>query len=670
VSTGARVALAVAALLSGWATAAEPCVSVPGTTELTVEQLGRVLFRELTTDRARDVVTFGGGVCLELGEVVVRVEAPVVTVRSLATDARVEAQRAVVVVAAWRLVAQRLVLAAGAARLEDVTLEGDGVVGYATRLDLDLEGGTMAGVDLQLRTPTVWLTADAGTFDASDRLRVVGVVASTCDCPPASAPLRIEGAAATVDIANGVIVLEAGELVAGEVRVDLPASWQVSEDSLASLTLPFAIAFDDAAERGVVLELRERRLAGRSDGGEGRVGADGAFGDGRVGADVAFGADAEPRFRTWLVVSSEGADARFEVRDDALAIGFARRLPVGPHLELVLAGRHEGGDAEDRLQDASVSLRGVRPLMLPPGRIPGLTIEVDVAATVGLSAQTRDSTDVLRARTATVGALVVSASGAPSLRLEVGATRYGTAGEGQAWFGASARWRILSGPVEADLHHAWRSVRGVSPFDERIDALDDVHRTDVGVALRGGRAGARFLGTVDLGVDWQRRVGGVALERLRLSALVAGASATPGVEWEISVVADAAGLLDPRADGDAWLRAGVRAVRAEGGELALSGEFGMGPAGAGVRSVVVAVATPFTSARGDVVLEPYLALDLWPRLSSSGAPRIVGHGLALRWTTCCGVLDVGYRLPPGGAFTTRISFAVPPRDLDVERVRP
>jgi hypothetical protein len=660
VNRAARLVAVLGISLAGWSQAeVAGCVSVPGGAELTIEELGRVIFVELTTDRAQDLVTFGGGVCLELGDVEVRVEAETMIVRAPGPHATVEARGAVIHAAGWRLGADRLELDRSAARLRGVTLEGAGVVGLAGELELDIERGGMIAHALEVLTPSVRLVAAVGAFGEDGVVVVEDVVASTCDCPPAEAPIRVEGRVARLGLDEVVLVVEGGVMVIEGLRLGLPPVLRVTEASLAAIRVPFSIGVVTEGDRGWVLGLLERR-----------------DGDVAASADVAFGANADPRWSAALAASGDGSRVDVEARDGGLAIAATHRVALAPGWDVVLAHRHEGGLAEGRLQDGSATLEWRRAWEADATRT--WTVEARGALGAAASAQRSGGVDVALARGRVALSALATSPPAPagrvSLRLEAGGTRYSSGAHGQAWIGVAPRWRWSDGPISLDLQHSWRGVGGTSPFDERIDRVDPVSLSQATVALTGGDAW-RVTSSLETRYDWRpersRPSGRVGLARLRVTAgLTTPSLGALGLAFDTRVTVEAAGVVDPRTDRDAFVRAAFglstpgRAV-----EASVAAEAGIGAHRPGMRSLTLAGAAPLTFADGDVTVQPYLALDVWPWLGGTGSVRVVGHGIAVSWDTCCGTLDVAYRALPDGSVTTRLGFAVELREPDLADLR-
>jgi hypothetical protein len=636
----------LALLLTAVASAASAaCLPVEGGVELTVEGLGRVLFRELTTDRARERVTFAGGVCLELGGVEVQVVAEALTLSTTEPVSAVEAMRATVDVLGWRLVAERLVLAEGHASLEAVTLEGHDIVGRARRLEVDLQGGVMAASELELVTPTLRLSARTGTFEGGDVVTVRDAVASSCPCPPEEAPLRVEGASARLALATGLLSIDGGTLVVQGLRVPLPPSVELSEARLAQLEFPMRLGVEAEGERGLVV---------------GVVGSEGAS------ADLAFGRAADPRWRLATRVRAGGDGVDLLVRDGGFSLAATRRLVLAPSLTLLLHHRNEGGRIDHPVQDAGIDLAWA-----PSWRSDGLSLAGRFGVGAAVSAQRLPTGDVASGRTRAAASVTVVFGQAPrgeaSLLMEAGATAYAGAYEGVRWLGLQPRWRRTGGPVTVDLTHVWRGVSGASPFDARVDAVAAASRTDLRLAGTASLPGSRLRAALGVRYDWlpdAPRAARVGFERLRGELSLELPARTPdGLAWRADLVVEGAGALDPRPRRDAFVRAAV-ALRHEG--LAFDGglaaELGIGPEGRGMRSLVASGAAPFRFGEGGATsVTPYLALDVWPLLARSGGPRLVGHGVALEWETCCGLVSAAYRALPDGSTSTRFSFVLPVR---------
>lgn len=646
------------------------CVFVAGDTELDIDQLGRVLFRELATDRARDLVTFRGGVCLELGPVAVWVEAASMVVRSPGPEAVVEAERATVHAGEWTLVADRLQLDAEVGLLTGVVLQGAGLVGRAEELALDVGGREMRALGLEVVTPTVRLSADGGRFGADDVLTLDRAVASTCPCPPATAPIRVEAGAAALDLRSQVLRVDDGVLVLEGLRLSLPTELELTEEDLATLDLPLTVGVVAEGGRGWVVGLAPREDAGV-----------------RGSADVALGGAADPRWRVAIAAEEPAASLTASARDGGLAVAFANRVRLAPELDLVLGQRLEAGAVRAPVLDTSAAL-AYRSVHRPAaGAI--ATVELQAGALAALTVQRRDGVDVAHPRgrltASTVLATAPGRSGTLTVRVEAGATAYAGDAARQLWVGVAPRWRATFGALSVDLRHTARLVAGDSPFDERVDRVDPAALTElhlVAVAPPAGSAGVRAAleARYDARVDPLRPGARIGVQRLRVDLTVVGGTRRgwaegPGIGWEASLLVEAAGIVDPRAERDAFVRAGLDVVGlpfgaldsggpdsgglATGGEFLIAAEYGLGALRSGMRSLTVGGAVPVALSER-VRLTPYLAIDVWPPLVGVGGPVVRGHGAELRWDTCCGTLDLGYRSHPDGSVTTRLAFEVVP----------
>lgn len=661
-SVRGRVLLA-AVLMAVTSAALAECVSVPGETELTIEHLGRVLFHELVTDRARDLAVFGGGVCLEIAAVEVTIEAERIEVRGLEDGLNVEAEVALVRLPGWRLMADSLRLDAKRALLSRTTLEGEGLVGLAEELAIDLVDGRVVARGLELLTATVRLEAARGSFDDGVLVRVEEVVASTCDCPPATASIRVEGRAAEVDLGRNELQVEAGVLIIDGVRLLLPATVRVSQAALERFEVPFTIGLDPEGRRGWVVGLAERRDRG--------VG---------FSADVALGAEADPRWQLTLSADGDGAQVVLEARDGGVAIATTSRVPLTDGVTLVIRHRSEGGALPARLQDASATLewRGERRLAEGPVARVGAALD----GTLALSAQRLSGDDVVHPRSRLAARLTAesrtTSAGRLTIGLETGATSYLGSDAQQLWASLAPSWRWTVSSLTVDAGHLQRLVWGTSPFDTRVDRVEPAARSDLRVrlAMPAGAAGHRFEAWSETRYDWRpdtrRAAPRVGLERLRFGAsLRHPAEGWSGLRYSASLLVETAGIVDPRPERDAFVRAaGWLGAPSTGIEVGVASELGIGAERPGVRSLTLSGAAPLVWADGDVVLRPFLALDVWPMVRGDGGPVLAGHGLGLTWITCCGTLDLGYRAEVDGSVTTRLAFLIEPREPRLEDLAP
>lgn len=647
------IALVLAAVAAG-AAWADTCAVVPGASEFTIADVGRVVFEELRTDRAADAVLFGGGVCLEVAGERITVRAERLDVRDLGTAPRVTGAAAEVRSGPWLLGAEALEATGERVRLERATLVGEGLVGLAERLDLLVADGVLRAERVSVATPSLRLDLRAARFDGV-RLEGEDVVLSTCDCPPAQAGVRLEGRGVRYALASGVVELEHGTLLLETVPVPLPPLLTLSEALLADLRAPLTLSRDE--RRGWLLELVERSAEG-----------------GRVRADVALEDIEPPRARVYLSARDGPADVALVLTSGGADVRVGAAFELGREVELRLSQRFAGGLAE-RVQDAALRLS------FGPDRalaaVPAGGFGTYAEGTAALSAQQFGRRTVATPR---VGGLVrfdaaspAAALGVLRLRAEAGATGYAVMPGGQQWLDLTSRWDARFGLARVAASHAYRAVWGTSPFDDEVDAVAARHLSALQLALRPD--GGVWRADVEVRYDWRpdatRPAPHRGLERLRADARwrFDGLAGT-AVATTLTTTVDAAGWLDPRAERDAFARFGVDVAWPDSRvEVGIGVTFSLLRDAPGLRSLSVAGSAPLRPGGSSVEVRPYLALDVWPTLRGAGWPIVRGHGLGVLWESRYGTLDLAYRSEPDGSVTSSLAFRIEAREPRLEDLR-
>jgi len=642
----------VACALAGSAWA-DVCLSVPGASELTVADLGRVVFRELATDRTADTVRFEGGVCLEIAGERASITANVLVVEGLTTDPVVRAAGAVVTAGGWRFGAEELVADARSVRLRTATLVSDEFVALASEVVLDLDAETAWGRDLVAAMPWARLDLREATLDA-DAVYGVGVVLSTCDCPPREADVRLEGERVRVGIDDGLIELRSGTLVAGSLRVPLGPRLDIDLAAVDGLRPPLELVLDE--RRGWLLTLIERERE-----------------EVRWGADVALEADSEPRWRV-LLAGDEGRGG-FDVvlASTGVAVRTSAVLPLAGAWSLRLSQRVVGGGAFG-VQDASVALRRGTDRSL--ARVsPGADASL-LDAGIALTAERRGTGDVASPRAWASARWDAATRSGPlgtlRVRVEGGVTGAATPSSGQTWWGVTPRWDVRVGGLELTVSHVYRGVVGSTPFGTDVDRVTPRQLSTLALRVRDAPVHADLDVRYDWRVDPDRPERAIGLQRARaaVSATVIEPSSATGVRVAARATVELAGVLDPRPGRDAFARFGVAATWPDAApELAIDATLGLVAGSVGLRDLTLAAGTPLRWNEGDVTLRPYLALDVWPSLSGGGWPALRGHGLALEWETPYGVVDAAYRSLPDGSATSSVGFRVPVRTPSLDDLR-
>jgi hypothetical protein len=644
------VALALSLGAAGPAVAEAECMPVDGGGALTVAGVGRVVFGELTTDRVRDAATFGGGVCLVVEGIEMTFRTQRLDVASFGDQPRLSAGDVRVSVPGWELEAATLRTANGSAELFDVVIVGSDGVGRATSIELDLTTGRVTAHDLRLLTATLRLDAVSATLLGSI-LEAESPQLSTCDCPPELAPVKLDARTAHVDLEAERVTLFGGAVVAGDVRWPLADPTSLDQATLASWRLPIALGPDPEGERGWLLRGLEREVATAT----------------RWSWLVASGGDVRPAAGAVRVdAGAPGASLALDAGSESLSLDLALVAPVVAGVTVSARQRFEGGRVDDPVRDTAVRTAWATTLTGDAVSVVG-----GIGGTLALTGQTLDGIDVAGPRLGVDGHVHVTRSAdaalSPSLRLDAGASRYPWAARSQVWFGTAPRLEAAWGGARIDLRHRARWVSGSSPFGERVDRVTPLQRSDVHGTWSfdlddGWRAAASLTARYDWTADPLRPGLAVGTERFTTGVRVWGDVGDGVLTAELDVAW--AGLVDPRPERDA--SATARVAWTDGDvEVGVRSRFGWAE-DTGWRDVTVFGAVPLQGEDAAWRWRPYLAVDLLAFAGGSG-PWLRGHGLDLLWTSCCAVLDVGYRVDDGEA-TTRFAVSLPVRELDRTRL--
>jgi hypothetical protein len=640
------------ALVAGaaWAQGDGACQPVDGGGSVTVAGIGRVVFDELTTDRVRDAATFDGRVCLIVEDADVQVRTERLEVTGLAGDWRLVAAAVRVEVPGWRLEAGGLVGAAGRVTLSDVTIVGADAVGRAASMGLDLATGSLDAHDLRLATASIRLDAAAARLDGevlvAERAQLV-----SCDCPPEEAPVRLEAAAVRFDLAAERAVLAGGVVVVAGVRWPLADPATIDEATLEALALPLSIGPDASVADAWRLTLLERTVGPGIDA-SGTLRSATAAAPAR--ATVALRAEAGPADLAWTVATDLMASDLSVARD--LGAGWSVRA----------RHRLEAGAVDDPVRDAS--LRVARAI---GGTTPALAWSAEVGAAVALTAQTLAAGDVVGPRVGVDGRLTLRSLArtvAPSLAVRGAATRYPAGGERQDWLEVHPGVSWTAGGLRVGLGHVARWVAGGSPFDDRVDRVVPLQRSEASASWTGVTGAWRHEASLAVRHVWSDAQGGtngraVGLETLGVRWRALGPAA--GGSLELALRVEWAGRLDPWPDRDAFLRGRVAWTAGDGVEVGVRSTYGL-LADDGWRDVTVFGAWPIEAGPA-WTWRPYLAVDLLA-IAAGGGPWLRGHGLDVTWVTCCGTVEAGYRTDEVDGSRTSVSVRLPVRPLDPERL--
>jgi hypothetical protein len=655
VTTPARLRAWVAVLITavaGWTSAQDEgaCQPIDGGGSVTVAGIGRVVFDELTTDRVRDAATFDGRVCLYVAGADVLVRTERLEVTGLAGDWRLVAGAVRVEVPGWTLDAGGLEGAAGRVRLSDVTIVGADAVGRATSMGLDLASGGLDAHGLRLATASIRLDTASASFDG-ELLVAERTLLVSCDCPPEEAPVRLEAAAVRFFVDAERAVLSGGVVVVGGVRWPLPEPATVDEATLASLALPVSIGPDTDVADAWRLTLLERPVAPG-------VEASATLRSGTAAASARAGVTVQAEAGT--------TDLDWTVATDRVTSDLTVARELGAGWSLRARHRFEAGAVAEPVRDASVRFAyGVG------GDAAALAWSAEVGAAVALTAQTLAAGDVTGPRAGLDARLTLRSRPQPfasSVDVRAGATRYPTSGERQDWIEVQPRLTWSAGALRVGLGHVARWAAGASPFDDRVDRVAPLQRSEASASWTGATGAWRHEASLAVRYVWSDAQGGTSGRAVGLEAL--------GVRWralgpaaggslELALRAEWAGRLDPWPDRDAFLRGRVAWTAGDGVEVGVRTTYGL-LAEDGWREVTVFGAWPIEAGPA-WTWRPYLAVDLLA-LAGEGGPWLRGHGVDVTWVTCCGTVEAGYRNDDVEGSRTSVSVRLPVYPLDPERL--
>ncbi|MDF1524194.1 MAG: hypothetical protein P1P87_15425, partial [Trueperaceae bacterium] len=464
------------------------------------------------------------------------------------------------------------------------------------------------------------------------------------------APVRLEAAAVRFDLSAQRAVLSGGVVVVAGVRWALADPATIDEATLEALALPLSIGPDADVAEAWRLTLLERPVAPDVDA-SGALRSATATAPAR--AAVALRAEAGPADLAWTVATDLVSSDLTVARD--LGAGWSVRA----------RHRFEAGAVEAPVRDASLRLA-----QAADGTTPALAWSAEVGAAVALTAQTLAAGDVVGPRVGVDGRLTLRSTVrplAPMLAVRGGAARYPAGGERQDWVEVRPGVSWTAGGLRVGLGHVARWVAGGSPFDDRVDRVVPLQRSEASAAWRHAAGAWRHEVDVALRYVWSDPDGGSAGRPVGLEAL--------GVRWrtvgpvaggslEVAARTEWAGRLDPRSGRDAFA-SGRLAWTGAGVEVGVRGTYGLLVDG-GWRDVTVFGAWPIEAGPA-WTWRPYLAVDLLAIAAGEGV-WLRGHGLDVTWVTCCGTVEAGYRTDEVDGSRTSVSVRLPVRPLDPERL--
>jgi hypothetical protein len=630
-----------------------PCLPMAGGGELTVAGLGRVVFAALTTDRARDAASLTGGVCIVFDGIDGTLRTERLELTGLTGRVEVAAGVLTLELPGWALTAGELRSDGAEATLVGVTMRGAEAVAVAEEVVFDLVTGGVAARVLRLATETVWMDAATATFDGRS-VWADDALLTTCDCPPEDAPAHLRSAAVRLDLEGPRLRLEGGSLHVAGVVVPLPEPFEVDAATVAAFGLPFSVGADPEGERGVVVSWAEREVAPGV-----RFAWDAGSGEGPRPPDVGL----------HLAVESEDAAAALTGGSQGLRATWRVRRPLAHGFSVGIGQRLETGAFRDGVRDQAVSVDWRARLERPaPG---SAWLELALSAQAALSAQRLGGEEVVGSRFGVEARLLALGAefegGRAALEVTAGATGYPLQERAQAWIAVEPRWSVRSGPWVVEVGHLARWVAGESPFGVGLDRRLPLQRTELSMSVatpvgEGWRLEASTSVRLDWGADPLRAGRPVGVERLRVRLEAEGPAW--GGRLTVASSGELAGWVDPRPRREAEATWGATWTR-QRVELGARATATLDGAATRWREGVVFAAWPVVT--GAVAWRPYLAVDL-AALGRGGAGWWSGHGLTLAWTSCCGIVELGYRHDEGLGTRLHAALRFETHPLEPERL--
>lgn len=697
--------------LLGLAGAAPLCEPVPGGGSLRVEGLGVAEFTVVVADSGQETFTLTGGVCVTLAGLagVLRAESLALSrdedwsmvgsaVAIVLPDARLEG-------VSLRLHGDRLVI-------EDATLETADAAGFAARVELNYVTGEWVAQQVRLATAIGWWDAERATL-WNDGIRFEEVWFSTCDCPPADAPARIEGVwlDLTLDplrlvVGGGVWVSALGRAALPEPLVIDPVAWDRWASQLR------------ITPNGGVGVLWERRSV--------------APGVTLAGMYASGWPDGRPSVSFDLRGRSGGRAVQLRGRSDRLSVRWSEdiQLPLGWRVDV--GQRLEFGRLPTQVRDSWLGLE--RRWLFGPSTAGSESLEGTLQAWGALTAEGPAGGETLGTRLG-VGTSWLLRSGLLAgfqarLGVAVGTTVYPAVGSLQSWVSLTPGLSWQAGGWRLEVEHQARWVAGGSPFSVAVDRLDALQRTQLTLDGRlawalDGALELQLEAVVDSGSDL-RGEDGLRWLRLdprlelrtellagRLSGSLQGEFAgwlqgpllgarsvasswrLDWAPWWFAVEAQvqgrarqpASGTLVLAVGGDhapwSWSVAWHQDSSAEGqsdrqwrGQLEVAGDDWLAGAhvvwqpwadGPSLTSVQLHAQLPWL---GDqLAWRPLLELDVVAWLRGDAAGDVWrAYGLEVAWETRLGTLEVGFAQRLEQGVSVHVGLVLPNRPVELERV--
>lgn len=628
---------------AGWAA----CEAASYEVELRIADFGTAYFRDLRVDSGRDYAELSGGVCMSSITDDWTVEADRIDVDGLREGATmmVTASNALVTFRRWQLSAETLTSDGRELVMHAGTFAGEGLSGSVEYVIYNLATGVAEGGALEAQG--VGFRVRGQTVRFSGQHLVIGdATMTTCLCP--GEPLYVlESEETTFDLDAESIVLSRGTLRLGGITLTLADPFDVTNQSLEGLAPPLVLEYvpvEDVSERlGYGLALLVPAL-------ELEQGFNVEFGVAGLNADYPLTAWGLARYQR------AGADLVFGyTRGGGPRADASFRFGLNDWLNLTFAINNRHYADAHYLHEGLLTLATAFPAATFSD---GSRLAYGLSLTAAASSQGIGAGVVMGPRLRSAVTLDYRLPAGPlgrlDVRLDASNTQYFLGRDSQYGLRLRPSWTFSRGPVELVLGYDWQLTNSASPFNTSLDRLSPIARASGSITVSGD-LGDNATGNLRFRAAYNFLRFTSGERRGFEDLLLDGRITTPAGEWTLtpSFAVQLAGVLDPRANSDrlGYVDAGLAAERGHI-ELGISTRYHLGGRFTGLESLELYAAYPFET--GEVLLVPFLALDFGPPIAGGGGPALTGHGLLVRWDSCCGLFEAGYRVH-GGEFSATLS---------------
>ncbi|MCA9837605.1 MAG: hypothetical protein KC422_11850 [Trueperaceae bacterium] len=604
------------------------CKDTEGAFELSLDSLGIVYFQDVNSKNDNTLLTLFNGVCL-IAQDGWQVESSEISVffkddgSFLMQADGIDAQ-----VFDWEVQALKLEAYSDTLILYDLNLKGQELAGSAAEARFEISTGDISFKAVEAKTKALRVLGETATLN-QDTLILQDAVATTCTCDT-DALYVIEADEIGFSYTSETLSVSNGHLKIGTLDFEL-GNRTFSRDTFAQFQFPITIDYseDDSANniRGTGLGVLVPKLAI----------------DKNFSLEFGiFGLDSEYPLRNSFLANYASENLSFTIGNNIFGpqADFSYRQELLPWLKADFSMLNRHWLEQDFSHDASLSLLAnysLKDLNLP---------SASVSSTLFAAASSQTlSTPITSARLG--GKLKFSYSlnnrdwGQLSSSLEGQEIFYPSFPVQQYGVNLNLQWRKNLSPKTSVLiayNRQW--TNSGSPFSSKIDRLSPSNTLSFNFSSAERLSpewseSISFRSSYDLLADLP---GFTAFSDLALTAQLKYQS----TNWSLSPYLDShlEGLLNPNYSAltDAYLDTGLRL---EYEELELGSKLRFDLRDSSLDSWEFSSGFPLSL--GNVALRPFIAMDIMPSLTSGELPRISGHGLNLSWTTCCGILDVGYK---------------------------